>query len=186
MVVALQLSPPLASAEWHAHVFNDAGYAQYDQPSYCAAQGAHQGVLVHLASPARSYPAGLYSICIAPLACVCLSAYHPLPSIPITRDCVAMDLAGEARSPGRRGCSQERRARAVRAGTSRHPATITPCPCVPAGACLHTPRASMHTVLLRPSKYNRPGPLSHATVLPSNRRTKRCSRSTINSASRSK
>eukprot|EP00964_Phaeocystis_antarctica_P084120 scaffold52959_cov59-Phaeocystis_antarctica.AAC.12 len=58
-----------------------------------------------LALPARPYPAGLYSICIAPLACV-LSAHQPLPSIPITRDCVPTDLAGQARSrSGRRGCS---------------------------------------------------------------------------------
>eukprot|EP00964_Phaeocystis_antarctica_P031488 scaffold17809_cov59-Phaeocystis_antarctica.AAC.2 len=59
-----------------------------------------------------------------------------LSPIPITR-------AGQARSrSGRRGCSQERRAGAMRAGTSRQPACRPPAPikpcrssCVPA-ACL--------------------------------------------------
>ena len=132
-------------------------------------------------------PPGCTSICIAPLACVCLSAYHPLPSIPITRDC-ASQRTWQAKREVRGGGAAHKNVALVQCEQARH---ATPPQshraafrASHAGACLHPAGLEAHSPW--PSKYTIALALEVMPPLPSNRRTKRCSRNTINSASRSK
>ena len=98
-------------------------------------------------------PPGCTSICIAPLACACLSAHQPLPSIPITRDC-ALQRTWQAKREVRGGGAAHKNVALVQCEQARH--------ATPPQSHRAAFRASLQELVCTPraSKHTRPGPRS--------------------------